>query len=295
MKRGLLLCLGLTVTGLAAGWALTRPARIDPDVIGQLQPDPDNGALVFAAMGCASCHAAPEDGVDGELPGGKIFATEFGSFSAPNISPDPEFGIGNWSDPDIANAVLHGTSPEGQHYYPAFPYTAYQNAAPQDIVDLIAHLRSLPPMSTPSQPHDLAFPFNIRALMGPWKLLFAQPGWVVETDLTAEEARGRYLVEALGHCGECHTPRNLLGGLERDQWLTGAANPSGTGHIPGITSDTLDWSESDLAYFLTSGFTPDFDTAGGSMVEVIENLAKLPEDDVAAIAAYLKSVPGKSQ
>lgn len=293
-KLVIILCAVLGVA-VAAGWVLTDPKRVDPALIAGLQPDPANGALVFAAMGCASCHSPPDGGNEGELPGGKTFVTEFGTFIAPNISPDKTHGIGDWTDEQIATAVMKGTSPGGRHYYPAFPYEAYQNAAPQDVIDLIGHLRGLPPMSAPSQPHDLSFPFNIRATVGVWKLLFAQPGWVVDGDLTETQARGRYLAEALAHCGECHTPRNALGGLERAKWLSGAPNPSGKGKIPNITPGNLDWSESDIVAYFTSGFTPDFDTAGGSMAEVVENLAKLPDTDRSAIAAYLKVVPSISQ
>jgi mono/diheme cytochrome c family protein len=187
--------------------------------------------------------------------------------------------------------VLNGTSPAGQHYYPAFPYASYGRAAPQDIVDLIAHLRSLPPQAHASAPHEVGFPFNIRATLGGWKLLFGGGDWVVEGDLTPQQARGRYLVEGLAHCGECHTPRNILGGAQRAAWLTGAANPSGEGTVPGITSGQLDWSDRDIASYLTTGFTPNFDTAGGSMAEVIDNLGQLPEADIEAIVAYLRLVP----
>jgi mono/diheme cytochrome c family protein len=233
--------------------------------------------------------------IPGELPGGQLFKTDFGTFVAPNISPDIETGIGSWSDLQIASAVLYGTSPDGAHYYPAFPYASYGRATAQDITDLIAHLRTLPAVSRENAPHDVGFPFNIRASLGGWKMLFTPADWTVQDDLTTAETRGRYLVEALGHCAECHTPRNVLGGLSRGKWLEGAPNPSGDGRIPGLTATQLDWSDSDVVAFLTSGFTPDFDTVGGSMVEVVENLAQLPRTDVEAIVAYLRRVPGPSQ
>lgn len=275
-----------------AAVVVTQPRAADADLFAGITPDPENGALVFAAMGCASCHMAAEEGTADALPGGRRFASDFGTFVAPNISPDPTHGIGGWSDLDIASAVLHGTSPGGQHYYPAFPYTSYARATPQDIADLIAHLRSLPPQPNPSAPHEIGFPFNIRALLGGWKMLFTTSDWVIDGDLTAEETRGRYLVEALGHCGECHTPRNALGGPNRDAWLEGAPNPSGEGTIPGITTSQLDWSDTDIAAYLRTGFTPDYDSAGGSMAEVISNISQLPETDIDAIVAYLRRVPG---
>ena len=284
--------IGLLILCLLAGLWITRPQHADPADFAGLVPDAVNGEMVFAAMGCASCHMDADAPVSGELPGGQSFKTDFGTFFAPNISADVDTGIGSWNDLELASAILYGTSPDNAHYYPAFPYASYGRANPQDIVDLIAYLRTLPAISRENTPHEVGFPFNMRASVGGWKLLFASNEWAVLGDLTAQEARGRYLVEALGHCTECHTPRNILGGLDRTQWLQGAANPSGEGRIPGITASQLDWSNSDIVAFLTSGFTPDFDTVGGSMVEVVENLAMLPQSDVEAIVAYLRRVPG---
>ncbi len=122
-------------------------------------------------------------------------------------------------------------------------------------------------------------------------MLFANDNWVIEGDLDATYERGRYLVEALGHCAECHTSRNALGGLQAGQWMRGAANPSGDGRIPSIHPDDLDWSAQDIAIYLKSGFTPEFDTAGGEMVDVVENMAKLTDADREAIATYLVRLP----
>ncbi|MGR3677453.1 MAG: c-type cytochrome [Paracoccaceae bacterium] len=275
------------------GWFLTAPERVDPQVFAELSPDLKQGQTVFFAGGCASCHAAPKATGDQKLilSGGHRFASSFGTFIAPNISPDVEFGIGEWDQIDLANALLHGTGPSGQHYYPAFPYTSYANMTPQDVVSLFAFMQSLPADATPSLPHEVGFPFNIRRALGGWKLLFARKGWVVAGDLNAQQLRGRYLVEGLGHCGECHTPRNALGGLEINKWLAGAPHPSGTGTIPDLTPTGLDWSEGDIAEYLKSGFTPEYDTAGGEMADVVENTSKLSDEDRLAIAAYLKIVP----
>ncbi|MEX3315541.1 cytochrome c [Sulfitobacter sp. PS-8MA] len=286
--------LGCAVLGAAAGWALTRPEPLDPDYAEGLTADPEAGALIFAAGGCVSCHAAPES--EGEdrlvLAGGLPFASDFGTFYAPNISPDPEHGIGDWSLPEFARAVTQGVSPGGQHYYPAFPYTAYHHLAPQDVADLFAFIQSLPASDSVSKAHDVGFPFNIRRGLGAWKLLFAKDDYVLADAPDAQVERGRYLAEGLAHCGECHTPRNALGALDRSAWLTGAPNPSGKGKIPGITPAQLDWSKADLVAYFTSGFTPDYDSAGGEMAEVVRNLAQLPESDRDAIAAYLKALPG---
>ncbi|MFN4172552.1 MAG: diacylglycerol kinase, partial [Pseudorhodobacter sp.] len=246
------------------------------------------------AAGCASCHMAP--GALGEaklvLAGGMRFASDFGTFIAPNISPSPQ-GIGGWMLRDFASAVQRGVAPDGAHYYPAFPWNAYNKASLQDVADLHAYMQTLPPDPTPSAAHEVGFPFNIRRSLGGWKLLFESSDWAIGGDLTEAETRGRYLVEALAHCGECHTPRNVLGGLDRSRWLAGAPNPDGKGRSPNITPGRLTWSEAEIAAYLLSGFTPEFDSVGGHMVAVVDNMAKLPESDRLAIAAYLKKVPAQ--
>ena len=291
MRRLLTFALAAVIVAGALGLWLTRADPLPADALAGIEGDATRGAQVFAAAGCASCHRAPEAD-DGPLSGGRAFSSDFGTFHAPNITPHPEAGVGNWTDLELASAILRGVSPGGAHYYPAFPYTTYQRAERQDIADLIAHLRSLPEDATPSLPHEVGFPFNIRRALGGWKLLFSDDDWVLEGEMTEEVARGRYLVEALGHCGECHTPRNALGGLDRSRWLAGAPNPSGKGTIPNITSGKLSWSEREIAEYLKSGFTPEFDSAGGEMFDVIQNTAQLADADRAAIAAYLKAVPG---
>ena len=173
--------------------------------------------------------------------------------------------------------------------------TSYARMEPGDIVSLHAFMATLPASATPSQPHEVGFPFNIRRSVGGWKLLFANSDWVVDKALSPEEQRGRYLVEALGHCGECHTPRNVLGATQRGDWLAGAPDPSGKGKIPDITPGKLDWSLNDIAYYLESGLTPDFDSVGGSMAEVVTNMSQLTKEDRLAIAAYLKVVPAHTR
>lgn len=279
--------LGLAVAVAALGGSImTAPAQVDISAYDGLTPNPVSGALVFAAAGCASCHGADETDA---LAGGKAFASDFGTFYAPNISTDPQHGIGGWDDAALLNAMIAGVTPDGAHYFPAFPYTAYAKMTPQDAVDLVAYLRNLPADATPSRDHDVGFPFNIRRAVGAWRVLYETDDWQVDAP-TAELERGRYLVEALGHCAECHTPRTALGGLDRSQWMRGADNPSGTGRIPSIHPDDLGWSGQDIAIYLDSGFTPDFDTAGGSMVDVIDNISQLPDGDIAAIAAYLTAL-----
>lgn len=286
-----LLFLGLL--GLGAFWILTRPDPLSEAEVAGLTGDAARGEAVFHATGCASCHMAP--GATGEaqlvLAGGQRFASDFGTFLAPNISSDPVHGIGGWSLLDLANAVTRGVSPGGAHYYPALPYGAYNKLALQDVADLHVYLATLPADATPSLPHEVGFPFNIRRTLGGWKLLFLSTDWTIPDPLTPAEERGRYLAEAAAHCAECHTPRNALGGLDRSRWLAGVIGPDGREAAPNITPAVLDWSEAEIVEYLTSGFTPEYDSVGGHMAHVVENLARLPESDRAAIAAYLKKVP----
>lgn len=292
MRRILVLVLAVATVGLGAAWAVMRPNPLPADALDGMTPDLANGERVFWAAGCAACHADPDAKGDAKLvlKGGQRFPSPFGTFVAPNISNDPGAGIGSWRAIDLANAMMRGVSPEGAHYYPVFPYASYARAELQDIVDLRAYLATLPADPTPSGAHEVGFPFSIRLVLGGWKLLYLDPSWVVTGDLSPEEERGRYLVEALGHCGECHTPRDRLGGMDQARWLAGGPIPGGKGTFPNITPGKLTWSERDIVEYLTSGFTPDYDSAGGHMALVVENTARLPESDRAAIAAYLKRV-----
>jgi len=293
MRRLLIGATALAILGLAAFWFLTMPRPLPDDALAGLTGDAARGEAVFWAGGCASCHA--EEKAEGDarlvLAGGQRFPSPFGTFVAPNISPDRDHGIGGWTALDLANAMTRGVSPDGRHYFPVFPYASYAHAELGDIADLHAYLMTLPPSPAPSLDHEVGFPFNIRRSLGGWKLLFLREDWAVAGDLSEREARGRYLAEALGHCGECHTPRNVLGGLDRSRWLAGGPVPGGKGNFPNITPAKLTWSEADIVEYLTSGFTPDFDSAGGHMALVVQNTARLPAEDRAAIAAYLKRVP----
>lgn len=286
-----LIVLGLV--GAGGLYLVTKPKPLAAAAVADLKGDPVHGEQVFWAAGCASCHAADKAEGDAELvlSGGQRFSSAFGTFIAPNISQDPEHGIGNWTLLDLANAVTRGVSPEGEHYYPALPYAAYAKMEMQDVADLYAFMKTLPADPTPSQPHELGFPFNIRESIGVWKLMFLKNDWVLPGNLTPTAARGRYIAEALAHCGECHTPRNMMGGLDASHWLGGAPNPLGEGRIPNITPTKLGWTAADIVQYLTTGFTPEYDSVGGHMAHVVENMARLPESDRQAVAEYILAVP----
>ncbi|MEP9397168.1 cytochrome c [Mesorhizobium sp. KR2-14] len=290
--------IALCAIGGGAFWFLTAPVRLDTSEIAALRTgDATRGERIFWAGGCASCHARPKAEGDAklELAGGMEFKTPFGTFVGPNISQDERDGIGAWSEEDFANAVMRGVSPSGEHLYPAFPYTSYARMKPEDVADLYAFMKTLPAVSGKAPDHSLAFPFNIRRGIGLWKRLYLTTEPVVALDGTASEPAvlGRYLVEGPGHCGECHTPREMTGAARTSQWLAGATAAEGDGIVPNITSGEGgigDWSEDDIVNYLETGFTPDYDSVGGSMVEVQRNMAKLTPEDRAAIAAYLKAV-----
>jgi mono/diheme cytochrome c family protein len=288
--------LGVVVAGGA--WFVTKPEPWPAAHWGGLgAADLANGEQVFWAGGCTSCHAAPGSQGDAQLvlSGGLPLKSPFGTFHVPNISPDETAGIGRWTLAQFGNAMTRGVGAEGEHLYPSFPYGSYARLTAKDVNDLYGFIKSLPKSPNVAPPHELPFPYDIRASLGGWKLLFYSDKPRVAIDQTnAKLVRGQYLVEGPGHCGECHTPRNALGGFKTESWLAGAPNPEGEGTIPNITPGSKDiggWSEADIANYLETGFTPDFDSVGGSMVEVQHNIAKLPAADREAIAAYLKAVP----
>lgn len=286
MKRLFTRLLIVAALFAVAAFVSTRPETLDPVRFEALTPDPAAGEQVYWAAGCASCHAADGDETRLVLAGGYRLKSDFGTFISPNISPDPDHGIGNWTLEQFANSVLKGTTPGGSHYFPAYPYSSYAGMKDQDVVDLWAFLQTLPPSDVPSQPHEVGFPFNVRLAVGGWKFMYFDS----DRD-TSDMDRGTYLVEVLGHCAECHTPRDALGGLDRSRWMAGAPNPSGQGNIPALTPDKLTWTETDIAYYLETGFTPDFDSAGGGMASVVQNQSNLPASDREAIAAYIKKLP----
>jgi mono/diheme cytochrome c family protein len=284
------------VVGLAGLW-LTRPQRIDPSRIAGFVADAKNGARLFGLAGCASCHAvAKAEGAERlNLGGGQSFPTPFGTFRAPNISSDRQTGIGEWTLAEIVDSIVAGVGRDGSHQYPAMPYGSYARMKLADAYDLAAYVKTLPAVEHRVEPHDLAFPWNLRLGVGVWKLLFLDSRPVIDLPgATPEVRRGRYLVEGPGHCGECHTPRDALGGPVRTRWLAGSPVVDGPGRVPNLTPHPAGlgkWSVDDVASYLETGFTPDGDVAGGAMAEVIANWSKAAPEDRRAVALYLKAIP----
>jgi mono/diheme cytochrome c family protein len=275
-------------------WWLTMPSAPWVAKAMPYTPNPANGATIFNAGGCSACHATPGQPDRVRLGGGVAIPSPFGTFYAPNISPDPVDGIGRWSEADFVTAVMKGVSPSGAHYFPAFPYPSYTHATVQDVRDLFAYLKTLPEVSGKVRDHDVPFPFNIRRNVGIWKLLFMDDAlFVPDQSRPTQWNRGAYLVNTFGHCAECHSPRDLLGGIIAKQRFAGGPDPDGKGFVPNITQkgELSEWSEKDIDYFLETGQTPDGDNAGGAMARVIRNTSQLSSEDRAAIANYVKSLP----
>jgi mono/diheme cytochrome c family protein len=300
VSRILRALVAVAVLAMVAAWWITRPQPLVAADLPDHQPDASAGERIFWAGGCASCHASPVQGKRAKgddkllLGGGLELDTPYGIFRVPNISPHADDGIGNWTMAEFASAMQRGVSPDGRHYYPSFPYTSYARMPVEDVMDLKAFLDTLPPIDGRVGDHSLGFPWSLRRGIGAWKRRYLVVDPVMRQASPTLVERGRLLVEGAGHCGECHTPRDRFGGLISERWLAGAANPEGKGRVPNITpggKNISGWSAGDIAYYLESGFTPDFDTAGGSMVAVQENMAKLSAEDRAAIAAYLKALP----
>jgi mono/diheme cytochrome c family protein len=273
-------------------WWLSSPPMV-LTLTEPYKPDLANGLTTFNAGGCSSCHAVPGQPDRLKLGGGLAIPSPFGTFYAPNISPDPADGIGQWNETQFVRAVTQGVSPSGYHYFPAFPYSTYTHARVSDIRDLFAYLKTLPPVQGKVRDHDVPFPFDIRRNIGIWKWLFMDDKpFTPDLSRSPQWNRGAYLVNSLGHCAECHSPRNFLGGIITAQRFTGGPDPEGKGWVPNITQKGLgDWSEKDISYLLETGQTPDGDSVGGSMARVIKNTSELSAQDRGAIAGYVKSLP----
>jgi mono/diheme cytochrome c family protein len=291
IRKLLLLAAVAAVLALAAFWIFTVPQKVPAAALGAHRPDLGNGRTLFLVGGCSSCHMTYGEKDQTRLGGGMALETPFGRFYPPNISPDPKDGIGSWSEADFVTAMTKGTSPDGRHLYPAFPYTSYQRMTTNDLRDLFAYLKTLPPVQGRAPQHELSFPFSVRRLIGLWKLLYLD-GLPFQPDPQKPDDwnRGAYLVNAPGHCAECHSPRNFLGAVIPGLRFTGGPTPDGKDWVPNITQFSLGkWSEADIAEMLASGRIPG-DRVGGAMVDVVRNTAQIAPEDREAIAVYVKSL-----
>jgi mono/diheme cytochrome c family protein len=277
---------------LAVALVVMLPASIAASSLAPHTPDLANGREMFLAGGCSSCHAMPGSDDRSRLGGGLGLKSPFGTFYVPNISPDPDDGIGKWSEADFLSALLRGTSPDGSHYFPAFPYTSYQRVKLDDARDLFAYLKTLPPVKQQVRDHDVRFPYNVRFLVGAWKFLYLDgKPFQPDSAQSAQWNRGAYLVNGPAHCAECHSPRDALGGIIPGKRFTGGPNLEGEGWVPNITQKELsDYEVDDFAYLLETGRTLT-ESVSGPMRDVIRNTSQLTADDRTAMAIYLKSLP----
>lgn len=282
---GAALVAGLGATAVLSAWPVAEPTRTVA-----LEGDAWRGGYLARASGCIACHTAPVGGK--ALAGGAPLDTPFGSFVPPNLTPDPAFGIGAWTLAEFDLAVRQGVRPDGQPYYPAFPYPHYANFSDQDIADLWAAFRTVPPVADSPGESDVGFPFSIRSGVKLWRALYLEPP-PTQPVLGRSDAwnRGQALVEGAAHCGACHTGRTLLGGLDPDERFAGSDALPGGDKAPPIRADALaerGWTVANLAYALKTGIMPDGDAFGGSMAEVVQNgTAYLDQSDLEAIAIYV--------
>ena len=256
------------------------------------QGDAKRGEYLSKAGGCIGCHTETRKDAQ-PYAGGRALKTPFGTFYGPNITPHPQAGIGAWTEADFIRAMREGKRPDGANYFPAFPYPSFTQISDADLRDLWAYLRSLKPNPQPSKEHELGFLYRWRFLVTFWKWLFLDAGpLATDASKSAPVNRGRYLTDALGHCGECHTPRNWLGGPKKSRYL-GGAKLGDDAKAPNITPTRLKkYGAAELKDILQSGLYADGDVMGETMSEVVKNTtSQLTAADLDALIAYLLSVP----
>jgi mono/diheme cytochrome c family protein len=286
----------LAVAAIVALWFLTAPRKLPAsELAAGYRPNLANGQLMFTVGNCSACHTAPGQTDRTQLAGGLKLTSPFGTFVTPNISPDPHFGIGAWSEYEFVDAMKRGVGHHGEHLYPAFPYAAYSLMKTSDVRDLYAYLKTLPPVARPTAPHDLHFPFNLRPAVGFWKLLYFHPHeFAADPSKSAAWNRGAYLAEGPAHCAECHTARGALGGPKLDQLYAGAPNLEAGGRFASNITPSKDgigdWGADDISGFLKTGTDKCFNEPTG-MAAVIASTGQLSDADLAAIATYIHALP----
>lgn len=266
--------------------------------ISRAESSNEYGEYLIHAGGCIDCHTDEKEG-SVELAGGQALETPFGTFYGPNITPDVATGIGAWTDEDFLNALWDGVNPDGDHYYPAFPYTSFTGIRRQDLLAMKAYLFSLEPVTNTTQDHNLEWYVSTRLAAGAWKLQnFKSTRFVPSSERSADWNRGAYLVRHLGHCGECHTPRDNTGAIDYEREFAGIPESANGEAMPNISQHRDDgigrWTIDDIEYFLDTGMLPDGDYTGSSMSAVVDNnTSRLTKADRFAIATYLKTVPAQ--
>ncbi len=296
MRRVLSVVIAVVFLGIAGivTWLATGP-HLPARTLANPDGDPQRGEMVLRLGGCVACHTDTAN--DGPfLAGGPPIKTQFGVFYGPNITPDEANGIGSWTLQDFAKALTHGVGPDGTHYYPVFPYDSYALMTNRDIVDLWAYIQTVEPQSVEAPEHKVGFPYSFRPILAAWQTLFVEAG-PFQPDPNRDELwnRGAYIINGPGHCVACHTPRNVFGARNQSRHLEGSDSGPDGEKIPAITQAALDergYSTSDVVFSLQTTITPDGDSLGGSMGEVIsESLDHLDQPDLEAIATYLMNHP----
>jgi len=287
----LLLLALIGVLGGAAFWFLSEPQRLPPEAVPAHQPDLANGKLMYTIGGCISCHKPAKDQADAnvDLPsGGAPLKTPLGILYPPNLTPDPETGIGGWTELDFLNATMRGVSPKDTHYIPAFPYTSYAAMKPEDLLDIQAYLKSLPPVKARAKRHEVwLLPFMRRGI-GLWKLIgLDTTPWRPDPSQSASWNRGSYLVNGPGHCGECHTPRDIFMVKRSDRLFAGGPHPEGEGRVPALRGlitrgryKDAKGLESALQYGEALGYDK---LSSGGRGDVQAEIANLPQSEMQAI------------
>lgn len=298
LSRIVILLLVLAAAGLAAVWLLSKPNPLSAAGLPAHTPDAANGKVLFNAAGCLSCHKPGPELADADpsLPsGGAPFKTPVGTFFPPNLTPDPETGLGKWTDLEFVNAVQRGISPEGENLIPAFPYTSYARMKTEDVLDIRAYLASLPPVVSPEKPADMPAPWILRRGVGLWKhLALDTTPWQPDPAQSAAWNRGAYLANGPGHCNECHTPRNLFMVPDMSRQFAGGPHPEGEGKVPSLR-DLVGRGKykdaADLALAFQNGEMLGYENmSSGGMGAVQTNLSKLPQADVDALSDYIVSL-----
>jgi mono/diheme cytochrome c family protein len=297
-SRGLLkTCVALPLlmaTPAMAQQSQQGPVRVadpvKPDIVKQ-------GEYLARAGDCFSCHTKEGGAL---MAGGRQIQTPYGTIGSPNITPDKDTGIGHWSDDEFYRALHEGLDRNRSYLYPVMPFDHYTKVTREDALAIKAYLFSLPPVHAPDPESHLQFPYNIRTAMAGWRLLFFKPGtFKPDPSLSAQENRGAYLVEGLGHCGACHTPHNALGSSKQKDALGGGEIAGQGWFAPNISSDMREgvggWSNEQLVSYLKTGVAPGRAIVAGPMSEVVHtSLQYLTDEDLLAIASYLKAAPGKA-